>query len=36
MQNFARQGDMALVAHPGPGARWDLTFGLGKAYSEAP
>jgi len=29
MQNFARQGDIALVAHPGPGARWDLTFGTG-------
>jgi len=29
MQNFARQGDMTLIAHPGPGARWDLIFGQG-------
>lgn len=29
MQNFARQGDIGLVAHPGPGARWDLVFGAG-------
>ena len=29
MQNFAHQGDITLVAHPGPGARWDLIFGPG-------
>jgi PAS domain S-box-containing protein len=34
IQNFARQADIAIVAHPGPGARWDLIFGPG-AIAEA-